>query len=431
MLSYACIVATAVAVAVAAGSASADDHFRYVHSFTGDYPYFSVGGDHPGSIVGRQADSDAATWALYGEAAEGGTNGLGLLYKLAPPAAGDTHWTKTTLYNFQKSSQTKVGRSNQQIVVDKASGAIYGTGQSNGSNCGGVYQATPPHSGYFWSFHDAFVSFCSHPQPNLAIDSAGILYGTTVKYPASYSLYRMKPPTPGTHWQETTLYKFPAGGGNPTNAPLAIGAFGEIYGTTGDQNAGGWFGTVYRLSPPAPSDTAWNFQVLYTFHGPAGQTPTNPYAVLYDPSGKLYVTLAGGSSGSGSVFELRPPSAGATGWTATDLYDFKGTNGSNPNSLVRFDPSGPLFGTTPAHVASPRSPGPGGVIFRLDPPASSGGRWRETTLIVIAASRNNISGGLNGPLVRDPSGRLFTSDAFGESPVNGYVPSGTVFQVFP
>ena len=51
-----------------------------------------------------------------------------------------------------------------------------------------------------------------------------------------------------------------------------------------------------------------------------------PYAGLaFDSKGALYgTTYFGGTLGFGTVFKLTPPAPGKTAWTETILYSFKG-----------------------------------------------------------------------------------------------------------
>src|ERR1700730_11995093 len=84
--------ASFLAAASSTGVASAAPTLTVLHSFTG-YP----DGIEP---LGRLAMDSSG--ALYGTTFGGGTTGggFGTVFKLAPPAAGKTQWTKTILYAF-------------------------------------------------------------------------------------------------------------------------------------------------------------------------------------------------------------------------------------------------------------------------------------------------------------------------------------------
>jgi uncharacterized repeat protein (TIGR03803 family) len=130
---------------------------------------------------------------------------------------------------------------------------------------------------------------------------------------------------------------------------------GNFYGTTWD---GGYnAGTVYEISSSGES-------VLYSFGGYDGDGE-DPYSVVvFDSSGNLYgTTNFGGTNNQGIVFELSP--AGET-WTETVLYNFCSlagcADGGGPLCGVVIDTAGNLYGTNSAGV------------FEL---SRSGGAWTE------------------------------------------------------
>jgi uncharacterized repeat protein (TIGR03803 family) len=66
---------------------------------------------------------------LNGTTYSGGSAGSGTVFKLTPPARGQTAWKETVLYSFAGGSD---GRSpNTGLIADK--GALYGTTTSGGS----------------------------------------------------------------------------------------------------------------------------------------------------------------------------------------------------------------------------------------------------------------------------------------------------------
>jgi hypothetical protein len=87
-------------------------------------------------------------------------------------------------------------------------------------------------------------------------------------------------------------------------------------------------GTVFKLTPPSKGQTAWTETVLYRFTGGSdGAAPLA--GLIADESGALYGTaLLGGNSnarypnGAGTVFKLTPPGTSHTAWTETVLYSF-------------------------------------------------------------------------------------------------------------
>jgi uncharacterized repeat protein (TIGR03803 family) len=76
------------------------------------------------------------------------------------------------------------------------------------------------------------------------------------------------------------------------------------------------------------------------------------------------VTLEGGESQAGTVYELSPPSVGS--WTETILHSFSAgigdPDGSNPVGGVVLDSSGNLYGTTSAGGQANA-----GTVFEITP----------------------------------------------------------------
>src|SRR6185437_7647444 len=87
-----------------------------------------------------------ASGALYGATWLGGRYDNGTIFKLTPPAPGQTRWTFTVLHTFTGGNDG--GLPAAGLVMD-ASGALYGTTESGGSylNEGVAYKLTPPAPG--------------------------------------------------------------------------------------------------------------------------------------------------------------------------------------------------------------------------------------------------------------------------------------------
>ena len=137
-----------------------------------------------------------------------------------------------------------------------------------------------------------------------------------------------------------TIYSFKGSpDGAQPNGGLVIGANGVLYGTT---LAGGAsvLGTVYQLT--YAKGKGWKETVLHSFSGSDGQYPQSPS--VFGSAGALYgVTAGGGPGGSGTIFELAPPSTAGGAWTETVLYGF-----SYSQTLVgqqNVNPNGPLLNT--------------------------------------------------------------------------------------
>jgi uncharacterized repeat protein (TIGR03803 family) len=329
-----------------------------LHSFppTGSTP----GPDGVNPFAGVIFGSDGA---LYGTTVFGGNSGNGTVYKLTPPSSG-TVWNETVLYNFTGGADG-ANPSNGSLIID-SSGALYG-GTINGGNSGNgtVYKLTPPSSGTVWN-ETVLYNFMGgadgrYGSSSLIFDSSGALYGTAGGggNSGNGTVYKLTPPSSGTVWNFTLLYAFAGGGADgalPSYAPLIFDRSGALYGTTRSggpcSGCGSGFGTVYKLTPPAPPvtpGTPWTETVLHFFTGFSdGNEPDG--GVIFDAHGSLYGTTSQGGAGWGTVYKLTPPAKRTTPesqWTKTVLHNFSAApDGNNPYSGLIFDPHGNLYGTT-------------------------------------------------------------------------------------
>src|ERR1700685_582731 len=131
--------------------------------------------------------------------------------------------------------------------------------------------------------------------------------------------------------QETVIYQFGAAGPNDgagPNGTLVFDAVGNMYGTTGTGGTEG-AGTVFELSPL--QDGTWQETIIYDFcsgglqnHCPDGEEPEA--GLIFDTRGNLYGTTTFGGNGSGTVFELSPPSQPGGSWTHQVLWSFPGAD---------------------------------------------------------------------------------------------------------
>jgi uncharacterized repeat protein (TIGR03803 family) len=184
---------------------------------------------------------------LYGTAVEGGRNGYGVAFKLAPDR------TETVLYSFCAQDNCTDGAEPGAGLVADGSGNLYGTTYYGGS------------SGYGAAFKLAangtetvLHSFCSeghcadgaNPLAGLVRDSAGNLYGTTEDggEKARCCGVAFKLATSGS---ETVLHTFCFEKGCDDGAYPLAGLFadgsGNLYSTT-VQGGGNNGGAVFKLS---------------------------------------------------------------------------------------------------------------------------------------------------------------------------------------
>jgi uncharacterized repeat protein (TIGR03803 family) len=330
------------------------------------------------------------TGALYGTASSGGANNTGVVFKLTPPAAGQTQWTETVIYNFSSSGAEGAGP--YSGVVMGANGTLFGVTRGGGANgVGAAFKLAPPiPPSTQWSYTKIF-DFSSAlggvPIGAPAFDGAGALIGVAnTGGAAGYgSIYKLTPPTTsGTLWSGAALYNFAGGadGSHPLATPVADPS-GTMYGTA--YQGGSGYGVVYQLTPPgancAPSSpNLWCQTVIHTFSaGDDGGLPSAGLAI--DAYGTLYGTAsAGGASGKGVAFSLTPPVPPSTQWVETVLHSFSGgQDGAAPYSPLTLA-SGVLYGATVSGGGSGCGGGGCGTLFQILPPAAPTMHWTETTL---------------------------------------------------
>jgi uncharacterized repeat protein (TIGR03803 family) len=366
--------------------------------------------------------------AIYGVAGGGGEKGAGTVFKLTPPAAGQTAWTETVLFSFDGHSD---GKAPYGTLIADANGVLYGStaGGGNKFSSGVVFSLTPPSAGGSTWTETVLHTFRGNldgasPTGGLVLDENGALYGMTSVGGLSNggTIYRLTPPAvSGGEWDKTTLWAF---SGEPDgafpNGGLVRDANGIFYGTTNAAGATGW-GTVFALTPPSKGHRGWNETVLYSFTGGAdGGSPDATPVLAAD--GTIYGTSnAGGTAGSGTVYALAPPAQGQTAWTEAALVSFTGPNGYNPAGLS-LDGSGGLIGTT---FYGGTLGGGGGTIFTLAPPQAGGTAWTQTVVQQFPDPGTDAASPL-GALLMTKSGALFGTGTGG-----GTHNHGAVFELTP
>ncbi len=208
---------------------------------------------------------------LYGTTSAGGDTSAcpylfqidcGVVYRLTPPAAGQTKWTATTLHAFQ----------------------------------GGVDGHTP------------------YTDDHLLRDDKGIIYGSTLSggTTGNGTIFSLTPPTAGqTKWVKRTIYNFKGGAdGSQPYAGLVADAAGALYGLTGGGGSTactGGCGILFKLAPPTPGHAVWTKTVVHKFVGSDGASPVA--GLTRGGAGVFYgITKGGGSNacsnGCGTIFKL-------------------------------------------------------------------------------------------------------------------------------
>jgi uncharacterized repeat protein (TIGR03803 family) len=405
---------------------------------------FKGGSDGVNPLAGLIADKQGA---LYGTTEIGGSGNEGTVFKLTPPAEGQTAWTETVLYRFCSQLACSDGSlpSAGSLIADKQ-GALYGTTAGGGSsNNGTVFNLTPPAEGQTaWTetvLHRFTGSDGADPVAGLIANNEGAFYSATASGGtcSAGTVFELTPPAKGqTVWTETVLYSFAGGSDGATPvAGLIADNSGALYGTTRFGGSSG-NGTVFKLTPPAKGQTVWTETVLYRFAG--GNDGRLPYASLIaDNSGALYGTTQRGGSGCpqdygcGTVFMLTPPAKGQTVWTETVLYRFTGgSDGASPLAGLIADKQGALYGTTAVGGGQSGCPqsaffGGCGTVFKLTPPAKGQTTWTETVLYSFKAGTDGAIP--YAGLIADKEGTVYSTTGIGGNSGNNGYGFGTVFKL--
>jgi uncharacterized repeat protein (TIGR03803 family) len=294
---------------------------------------------------------------LYGTTTSGGANGRGTVFELTPGPSG---WTDTVLYSFCLQLNCTDGASPFASMLMDGNSNLFGV-------AGLVFELSPVSEGWSESVLYTFTggSDGAGPYAGVIRDRSGNLYGTTEAGGTFLggTVYEVKQ-VQGS-WTERVLHSFassPTDGVKPGGGQLALDSAGNLYGTTnqGGSNlcVGIGCGTVYKLSRSGSG--RWKETLLYNFQSVTGYGPGA--GVMFDKSGTLYGTTVYGGSGAcgcGLVYKLAPGSGGS--WTYSVLHTFTSTDGAQPDANLVLH-NGKLYGTTIAGGT-----GGAGVVFEITP----------------------------------------------------------------
>ncbi len=156
--------------------------------------------------------------------------------------------------------------------------------------------------------------------------------------------------------------------------------------------------------------------VIYNFKGPEGGAPTTGVTMH---NGNLYGAANGGTFSAGTIYRLRPPSTAGGAWREQTLYQFTfGADGGFPFATPIVDSAGNIYGT------AFNSPSGAGTVYELSPPSGGVGPWTFSTLYSFTGGDDG--GNPRGGVVMDGSGALY-----GTTQVGGTDGWGTVFKLTP
>jgi hypothetical protein len=351
------------------------------------FPASGANGCYPNGTLLR-----SPAGVFYGTTYSCSLSGINTVFSLTPPAPGKTAWALSVVHSF-KGGTEGLG-TNQGLVMD-AAGALYDTASTDGKYIQGVVfrLSPPPLGGTNWTesvLHDFDYSLAfnngdgSSPRPGLAMDAAGALYGTT-------------------------FY------GGTTADPFAIG-----------------FGAIFKLTPPAPGQSAWKETVLYRFKG-AGDGQNSEAVLTLDNTGALYgTTFLGGKSAcppGDRTYRLRHGVQAESAAARPDKMDQddparlrRRCRRRNPNGKLLRDHSGALYGVTLVGGTIGCTDKYGdivgcGTVFKLGPPPPVGIAWIYSVIHNFAGRPDGA--GPQGGVIADDFGNLYGTTFGGGTGVCG------------
>lgn len=246
---------------------------------------------------------------LYGTTSAGGVNsaycaqGCGVLFTLRRGADGT--WKQKVLHAFCTVTGCADGAVPNGLAFDAAGNLYCTTAQAGRYGGGTLLQITPrAYGGWNGKLLHSFGKGSDgvSPNPGLALDASGNLYGTTNRGGSLGSgvAFELTLDSNG-RWIERILHTFCsatncAEGGLPL-AGLTIDPRGRLFGST-SVGGGDQLGTVYMLEQYARDH--WNDTPIYS-----SSSGNFDDQVTLDPTGNIYTpTTIGGTNNLGSVIEV-------------------------------------------------------------------------------------------------------------------------------
>ena len=304
------------------GTFNAGTLFEYdpsTSTYTKKVDFDGSNGLHPGCEL-----KELSPGILYGTAAEGGTNGVGTIYKYDINSA-----TLTKLFNMNNSGGTQpIGN---LILFNSKLYGICLTGGSN--NEGSIFEFDPEGSGTFTKKSDFSNSNGFYPLGGMELGADNKLYGSTQYGGANNAgtLYQFDP-TSSVFTKKVDLSNST---GNLGIGQMCLASNNKLYGITNQGGANG-FGALFEYDPSGNTYTK-----KADFSTSNGKNPGG--GLLYASDGNIYgMNQSGGTNGVGVIYKY-DISADAL----TPLYSFSSTNGSNPQfgKLIEIIcPGGPVGG---------------------------------------------------------------------------------------
>jgi len=190
------------------------------------------------------------TGHLYGTTAGGGVNLAGTAYRLAPPSGGGAPWKETILHSFGAAGDGETLEGGLILAGGKLYGTTDGTDSAGGQ--GIVFSLSPPAAGQTnWTetiLYDFAPGgpFGSYPRAGVVRDAAGNLLCLTNSGGANAlgTVFRLKNSS-GVYTPDD-VYDFTAAA-NKVFGTLSAGKAGKFYGVTYNSTSG--YGALFQVKP--------------------------------------------------------------------------------------------------------------------------------------------------------------------------------------
>ena len=370
---------------------------------------------------------------LFGTTHYGGKYKKGVVFKLVTNADG-TKYTDHIIHNFCAKANCADGSQPWGDLVMDVDGNLYGTTAFGGASSSGViWQLSPTGSGWKYTI---WHSFCHRNCPDGSVPTAGLSY----RGQSTGALWDKKSPLFGTTTQgglgpnngNGVLYEL---GTDPVliyivvrkfkssagPQPVTVDTAGNLFGTT---DFGGQYGAglLYKFAPQG--DGTWKETVLHEFCADECEEGTGPVGkLLVDGADNIFgVTEFGGNNCGGDAtcgVVFEKPADSSYSVIYTFCSLADCTDGASPFAGLIRDASGNLFGTT---AFGGDSVSQKGIVFELTQTGV------ETVLYRFCPGARSCVDGANpyNPVILDSQNNLFGNTAYG-----GEHDDGTVFELKP
>jgi uncharacterized repeat protein (TIGR03803 family) len=387
------IMAPVVALIVVAGTSHAQ-MLTALHTFSASTNMINADGANP------ICDLTLSGKTLYGLTANGGSNGIGMIFSMNTDGSD-----YTVLHVFAEGP----GGDSFGPHLTLSGGTLYGSvgGAPTNGDYGDIYSVETNGSNFsiICTITNSSDGIVGVPRGGLLVCS-NTLYGTAFQGGITNAGTIFSADTNG-NFQLLHQFQTDTDGRSPVGT-LVLSS-NVLYGMTftGGTNPGN-FGTIYSISTGGT-----NFKVLHTFGGITNGDGSSPNAGLIVSGNMLYgATSLGGTSNHGTVFSLN-----TDGSCYTVLHSFAGL-GQNPQGTLRLH-GGTLYGAALGNGTTTE-----GSVYSISTNGSNFTLLQTFSHLELASNDTNTFGAL-------PRGGLAMvgNVLYGTTSSGGVYGNGTIFSL--